>query len=145
MSNTVYQHDITFAGAIIIEGLINSSSTNAVALSFDFTTNQPVNSTLPLVCPNGIANTVSSGSLIGSISGALVAAQTDLGTSYKKVVLYCDALLGTATYTFTTAFTYLPGIVTTSAVSSSVVTSLSTSAVTITGSTTTGFIFLEGF
>lgn len=81
----------------------------------------------------------------GSTSGTAVFSQPFQGSSYGKVVIYLSALLGTASYTFPTAFTFTPVVLTTSGVSSAVVTSISTTAVTVTGTTTTGFIIIEGF
>lgn len=81
----------------------------------------------------------------GSTSGTAAFSQPDQGASYKMVAIYCAALLGTASYTFPTAFTNTPNVVTTNGPAASVVTSISTTAVTVTGASTTGFIILEGY
>jgi len=60
-------------------------------------------------------------------------------------VVYLNAANGTATYTFPEPFAYLPGVFTSPALSSGVIVSLSTSSVTVTGSTTSGILFLEGY
>ena len=79
----------------------------------------------------------------GSVAGTATFSQPNQGMSYKKVIIYCAALNGTASYTFPTAFVYTPQIL--SAALGAIPTTLSNTAVTLTGAVTTGFIELTGY
>lgn len=85
-------------------------------------------------------------SVNGSVSGSAVFVMPLQGYAYKKVVISLASLNGTASYTFPTAFVAAtPAIIATNGLASTVVTALSTTAVTVTGSTQSGWIVLEGF
>ena len=78
-----------------------------------------------------------------SFSGTIVASMPFRGQTYKKVIIWCNESIGSSTYTFPTAFYYLPKNITDN---SGQVTALSTTAVTITTNTSTSvFVILEGF
>ena len=80
----------------------------------------------------------------GSVGGVCGFQQNFFNVQFKRVSIYCSNLTGTASYTFPNSFSNKPGIFASSTLTSGVVTSLSTSAVTITGTASTGTIVLEG-
>jgi len=81
----------------------------------------------------------------GSVAGAAVFSQPFQGMSFKKVMVYLSGLNGTASYTFPTAFANTPKVLVTTADLSALVTTISTTAVTITGAVSTGNIIIEGY
>lgn len=93
----------------------------------------------------GVKNTAAQTTVNGSTSGTAIYSQPEQGSSYKKVIIYLNALNGTASYTFPTAFTNTPVITTTSGLAAAIVTTLNTTTAIATGTTTTGFLFIEGY
>lgn len=68
------------------------------------------------------------------------------GPTYKKVVIYFSAASGTTTYSYPIAFTHLPAIIIpTSGVTAGNITNVTLTGVTASGSSTTGWAFLEGY
>ena len=91
-------------------------------------------------------STATQTTLSGSTSGNAVFSMPFQGSSYKKVIVYCNALLGaTSTYTFPTAFSFTPAIVTTNGLSGSIITILTSTTMVVTGAASTGFLILEGY
>lgn len=78
-----------------------------------------------------------------STSGTAVFSQPEAGPSYKKIVVHEAACTGTASYTYPAAFSFAPQVLSQSLAGT--VTTISTTAVTITGSTSTGFLDLDGY
>jgi len=78
-----------------------------------------------------------------STSGSAVFSEPEQGSSYKKVVVYENACVGTASYTYPTAFAHTPQVLSQSLASTA--TTVTATAVTVTGSTSTGFLDLDGY
>jgi hypothetical protein len=88
--------------------------------------------------------TSSQSTVSGSTSGSAIYSEPEQGSSYKKVIIYCNSLTGTASYTFPTAFAKTPVVLSTSGLATSLV-ALTTTTATVTGSATTGFLIIEGY
>lgn len=93
---------------------------------------------------NGNYAPASTQSTLTGSAGTAVCSEPFTGSSYKKVVCYLSGYTDTASvnYTFPTAFSHTP------AIGFSVVgatATVSTTQVSFTSTTTTGFVFLEGF
>lgn len=80
-----------------------------------------------------------------SASGSATFSQPFQGASDKRVLIHLAACIGTASYTYPTAFTNTPSIYASNNIAASIATSVSTTAVTVTGATTTGSLVLEDY
>ena len=80
----------------------------------------------------------------GSTSGTAVFTQPNQGTGLKIVMITLTSLLGTASYTFPTAFINTPVVLSTSGLATSIVTTNTTTSCTVTGTTSSGTLILMG-
>lgn len=122
----------------------NSSSIDAAVLVGTVNLTTQTSGTLPSF--NGGTN--SNGAITnvsGSTSGTVAFSQPFRMTTNKRVMIFCNALVGTASYTFPSVFSHTPVVLTTSGLAASLVTSLSTTAATVTGTTTTGILIIDGY
>lgn len=129
----------TASGGLVDSGMLASAIAIKTANnSFTGTTNIFTAVTVSSLFINATQTTVNA-----ATSGSIVCSEPEQGTSYKKVIIYCNAALGAATYNFPVGFTHAPQVLSQSL--AAIVTTISTTSVTITGTTSTGFITLEGF
>lgn len=97
----------------------------------------------------GIANVATQTSVAGTAGTALFS-EPEQGTSYKHVVIYLNGLTGSAAYTYPAAFSHVPNVgfgaqTTPTPLTNSNISAISATAITVTGTTATGFIILDGF
>lgn len=78
-----------------------------------------------------------------STSGSATFSQPAAGSSFKDVIIHLSSCIGIATYTYPVAFSFTPQVLSQSY--ASIVNSITSTAVQITGATTTGFIYLNGY
>ena len=93
-----------------------------------------------------VLNTAAQTSVTCATSGTAVFSMPEQGASYKKVIVYENACIGAASYTFPTAFTYAPQVL--SQAQAATATTVSATAVTVTGVASpgsTGFLELDGY
>lgn len=116
------------------------TNSNTVARTYTFPNKSgTVAMTSDIPSPTSLVN------VLGSTSGSADFSMSVQETAYKHVVIYMNILVGAASYAFPTPFTHTPQILCDNAPRIATVTSLSTTAVTITGAGETGFIELSGF
>ena len=109
------------------------------------TTGQVLSFGTPMTWINTSNDNAAQTTVAGSTSGTAVFSQPSIGSSFKKVMIFLNALNGTASFTFPTAFVNLPVVLSTNGLATTKVTSLSTSSVIVTGTADTGFLIIEGF
>lgn len=80
----------------------------------------------------------------GSTSGTIVCAMPFQTGSYKKVLIRLNSLNGNATYTFPSSFSFIPDA-SIRASNSHGISALSATAISITGTSSTGWCIIEGY
>lgn len=134
-----------FAGSLQIGGTIPSTPLTSTLFVYGSIFATGTIEGTQVQADDGVFNQAPQTSVGGSTSGTALFSQPERGTSYKKVIIYLSALVGTASYTFPSPFIHTPVVLTTNSLASSIVTTLSMTTVTVTGVTTTGILIIEGF
>lgn len=99
-----------------------------------------VSHTTPISKINGVQSNIGASS-----SGVVVFSQPEQGLSYKIVMITFKNATGNVSYTFPTAFSVIPSIVSTNNVNYSVVTSMTVGSITVNSFSATGSLMLIGY
>lgn len=78
-------------------------------------------------------------------AGTTVFSEPFRSADFKKITITLSGATGTASYTFPVAFVNTPAVIATNQIALGVVTSISNTAVTVTGAASGGYITLEGY
>ncbi len=149
----------TYSSGTRVPVVYNSTNgrfeTEAGGSYVDLTTNQTIAGNKTFTGTMSFANGITTVGVLGLGNGAVSISGSTSGSAdfsfdfrgggHRRILIYCNALVGTATYGFPETWSHTPAIIATDQVSAAVVTAISTTSVTITGATTTGFIILEGY
>ena len=138
--NQIYFSGIVFP---VGQGYMTDVS-NSMALQGSFSA--PTLTATTSVTTPVVNNTAAQTTVTCATSGTAVFSMPERGASYKKVIVYENACIGAASYTFPTAFTYAPQVL--SQAEAATATTVSATAVTVTGVASpgsTGFLELDGY
>lgn len=127
-----------------VVNLLNLGTTTSASNGGSFTSKFRVSDAGNVTQAGSLAINQSPTAVSCSTSGTANFNETQQGSAFKMVVVTLSAALGTASYTYATAFTNTPVILTTSGLSASLVTTNGTLSITITGATSTGTLILMG-